>query len=66
VITLLLDIGQRIAAVIGELRSLEFLMQRRSVSVQRGEAACVLGTVASNLGLADSFLFIAVSLNKHI
>ena len=38
-----------------------FLMQRLSVTLQRGNAACVLGTVASTIGLDDVFyLFIAV------
>jgi hypothetical protein len=50
-IALLRDIGQRIAAVTGEPRSHQFPMQRLSVTVQRGNAACVLGTVASNHGL---------------
>ena len=50
-IALLRDIGQRIAAVTGEPRSHQFLMQRLSVTLQRGNAACVLGTVTSTLGL---------------
>jgi hypothetical protein len=50
-IALLRNIGQRIAAVTGELRSHQLLMQRLSVTVQRGNAACILGTDASNLGL---------------
>jgi hypothetical protein len=54
-IALLRDIGQRIAAVSGEPRSHQFLMQRLSVTVQRGNAACILGTVASDLGLDDIF-----------
>jgi len=49
------DIGQRIATVTGEPRSYQFLMQRLSVSVQRGNAACVLGTVPSAHGLDDIF-----------
>jgi hypothetical protein len=43
----------RIAAVTGESRSHQFLMQRLSVTVQRRNAAYVLGTAASNLGLDD-------------
>jgi hypothetical protein len=52
---LLRDIGQRIAAASGEPRSHQFLMQRPSVTVQRGNAACILGTVASDLELDDIF-----------
>ena len=51
------DIGCRIAAVTGEPRSYQFLMQRLSVAVQRGNAACVIGTVPSPLGL-DSFFYL--------
>ena len=54
-IALLRDIGQRIAAVTGEPRSHQFLMQRLSVTLQRGNAACILGTVASTIGLDDVF-----------
>jgi hypothetical protein len=39
------DLGHRIAAVTAEPRSLQFLLQRLSVAVQRGNAACVIGTV---------------------
>jgi hypothetical protein len=56
-LALLRDIGQRIAAVTGEARSHQFLMQRLSVTVQRGNAACVLGTVASNLDLTIFFIY---------
>jgi len=49
------DIGQRIATVTGEPRSYQFLMQRLSVSVQRGNASCVVGTVPSARGLDDIF-----------
>jgi hypothetical protein len=39
------DIGNRIATATSEQRSHQFLMQRLSVAIQRGNAACVLGTV---------------------
>jgi hypothetical protein len=39
------DVGRRVAAETGEPRSLQFLLQRVSVAVQRGNAACVIGTV---------------------
>ena len=38
-----------------EPRSSQFLMQRLSVALQRGNAACVLGTVPSSHGLDDLF-----------
>ena len=49
------DLGRRIFANTAEPRSFQFLMQRLSVTVQRGNAACVLGTVPSSRGLDDIF-----------
>ena len=46
-LTLFKDIGHRVAAVTNESRSFQFLMQRLSVAIQRGNAACVVGTVPS-------------------
>ena len=42
------DLGQRIAAKTAEPRSFQFLMQRVSVAVQRGNAACIVGTVQAS------------------
>ena len=42
------DLGGRIAATTKEHRSFGFLMQRVSVVIQRGNAACVLGTTSDN------------------
>ena len=39
------ELGRRIAAVSGDTRATNFLMQRVSVAIQRGNAACVLGTM---------------------
>ena len=39
------DLGRRIAAATGEPRSFQFLLQRLSVAVQRGNAASIVGTV---------------------
>ena len=39
------DLGSRIEAVSGEKRATEFLRQRLSVAIQRGNACCVLGTI---------------------
>ena len=50
------DIGGRIEAKTGEERSLEFLRQRISIDLQRGNAACVLGTLPNQKDL-DSVFF---------
>ena len=49
------ELGRRIEATTAEPRSLQFLFQRLSVTVQRGNAACVIGTVPSSGGLDDLF-----------
>jgi hypothetical protein len=49
------ELGRRIAAVTNEPKSFQFLMQRLSVTVQRGNAACVLGTAPTSLGLDELF-----------
>ena len=49
------DIGHRIADVTAEPRSLQFLLQRLSVAVQRGNAACVMGTVPTTRGLDEIY-----------
>ena len=40
-----------------DTRSTMFLLQRLSVAVQRGNAACVYGTIAGDGGLSDFFIF---------
>jgi hypothetical protein len=54
------QLGRRIANVTGERRATEFLLQRLSVAIQRGNAASVLGTVdsATDMNLDDVFLLI--------
>ena len=42
-------------AVTGEPRSFQFLMQQLSVTVQLGNAACILGTVPDSQGLDDIY-----------
>ena len=44
------DLGQRIAVATAEPRSYQFLMQRLSVAIQRGNAVCIIGTVLSSAG----------------
>ena len=42
------QIGRRIVSVTGERRATEFLWQRLSVAIQRGNASCVLEMVDSS------------------
>ena len=49
------NLGQQIPVATGEPRSSQFLFQRLSVAVQRGNAACVVGTVPGSCGLEDFF-----------
>jgi len=51
------DLGGRIVAVTKERRAKEFLIQRLSVAVQRGNAACVLGTMSDCSKLEELFYF---------
>jgi hypothetical protein len=47
-VELIYDLGRRISEVTGERRATEFLLQRLSIAIQRGNAASVLGTVDSS------------------
>ena len=51
------DLGTRIKTVTQERRAFDFLMQRVSVAIQRGNAACILGTLPSNANL-DAIYFL--------
>ena len=44
---LLQDVGRRIAEETGELRARDFLFQRLSMAVQRGNCASVLGMITT-------------------
>ena len=44
----LCELGHRLKAETGEPRFLQFLFQRISVAMQRGNAAAVLGTIKDN------------------
>ena len=44
---LLREVGRRVAAETGEPRSTDYLLQRLSVAVQRGNCASVLGSIAT-------------------
>jgi hypothetical protein len=48
-------LGKRITAVAGEPRSYQFMMQQLSVTIQRGNTACIVGTVQSSWDLDDIF-----------
>ena len=49
------DIGRRIAVATGEPRSTQFLFQRLSIAIQRGNAASVVGTAYSDCCRDDVF-----------
>ena len=57
---LLREVGKRIADRTGEKRSSEFLRQRISIDIQRGNAACVLGTFPFSRGLDEIFYILSV------
>ena len=41
-------LGSLIRAATGEKRSTDYLLQRISIAIQRGNAACILGTLGRN------------------
>jgi len=54
------DLGRRIAAMTKEHRATQYLMQRLSVTdltVKRGNAVCVLGTLPDCCGMEELFYF---------
>ena len=52
------DLGGRIATVTKEHRATEFLLQRVSVALHRGNAACIFGTLPNSADLDDIFYLI--------
>ena len=50
------DLGRRMRAVSQDTRAGTFLMQRLSVAMQRGNAACILGTIADDDVSTDFFV----------
>ena len=54
-IAFLKELGRRLAVNTGESRASQFLLQRLSVAVQRGNAVSVMGTVGSSVHLGDFF-----------
>ena len=55
---LIKDIGKRICEVSGEKRSTFFLLQNISMAVQRGNAACIVGTAPVSEGMEEVFDFV--------
>ena len=51
-------LGRRITAVSGERRATEFLLQRLSVAIQRGNAISVMGTVGSMVEKLDAIFYL--------
>jgi hypothetical protein len=49
------EIGRKITERTGEKRSSEFLRQRISIEIQRGNAACVFGTHKASRGLDEIY-----------
>jgi hypothetical protein len=58
------DLGRRVAAETGEPRSLQFLLQRVSVAIQHGNAACVIGTVRQDCSWDDIFICSSIKINR--
>ena len=48
------ELGHRLKLVTNEPRSLQFLIQRISVAIQRGNAASILGTMVQNVNSDDT------------
>ena len=55
---LIKEIGKRVQEVTKEKRSTSYLFQSISIAIQRGNAACVLGTAPSSEGLDEVFEFV--------
>ena len=55
---LIKEIGKRVQEVTGEKRSTFYLFQSISIAIQRGNAACVLGTAPSSEGLEEVCEFV--------
>ena len=51
------EIGKKVMEETGERRSTFYLFQNISISIQRGNAACIIGTVPHSEGLEEIFEF---------
>lgn len=54
---LVLDIGRRLISATGETRSCQYLSQRLSIAIQRGNATSIMGTFAESSSLDQIFYF---------
>ena len=52
-LSFLKDLGHRLHQTTGDSQSYQFLLQRLSVAIQRGNSTSVLGTLSSFDGLDD-------------
>ena len=52
------EIGKKMSEVTGEKRSTFFLSQSISIAIQRGNAACIIGTAPSSEGLEEIFDYV--------
>ena len=55
---LIKEIGRKICDITGEKRSTFFLLQNILMAIQRGNAACIIGTVPVSEGLDEVFEFV--------
>ena len=62
---LIKEIGNKIKEVTGENRSTFFLTQAISMAIQRGNSACILGTIPNSEGLDEIFDFIYYDERSH-
>ena len=53
------EIGKKMSEATGEKRSTFFLSQSISVAIQRGNAACIIGTAPSSEGLEKIFDYVS-------
>ena len=49
------ELGRKISRVTGEARSFPFLIQCLALTIQRGNSACVMGTLGNNSNIEDFF-----------
>ena len=55
---LIKEIGRKVCEVTGEKRSTFYLFQSISVAVQRGNAACIIGSAPKSEGMEEVFEFV--------
>jgi hypothetical protein len=57
-LNLIKEIGRRIQDVTGEKRATFYLPQNISIAIQRGNAACIIGSAPATEGLDEVFEFV--------